>query len=301
VKVLLTGGSGQLGRAIVAATPPGATVLAPRSTELDLRRPGDAERLVRIARPDLVINAAAYTLVDRAEDEPDEAFAINDRGAAAVAKGATAAGARLIHVSTDFVFGGGAAAPYAPDAPTGPLGVYGRSKRAGELEVLQATAGRAAVVRTAWLYDAVGRNFFTTMLRLFRERGGASVVADQTGTPTAAASLAAALWRLAERPTVAGVHHWTDGGRATWHEFAVAIERMAREVGLLQAPVSVRPIATAEYPTRARRPAYSVLDLAATSRALDLRPRPWTDALGEVVAERAAFEAAATSTRSAPE
>jgi dTDP-4-dehydrorhamnose reductase len=156
------------------------------------------------------------------------------------------------------------------------------------------------VVRTAWLYDAAGRNFFTTMLRLFRERGAAGVVSDQTGSPTAASSLAAAIWRLAERPNVAGLHHWTDSGQTTWHGFAVAIERLARAAGLLQHPVTIRAITTPDYPTRARRPAFSVLETGGTARALGLTPRDWAGALEEVVADRAVLEADPTWPRSVP-
>lgn len=300
MRVLLTGGSGQLGRALRASLPAGNELVAPGSAGFDLTRDGDAERWVGQTRPTLVINAAAYTQVDRAEDEPAAAFAVNQSGAAAIAQAAASAGARIIHVSTDFVFDGRATVPYAPDSPAAPLGVYGASKRAGELAVLEATGGRAVVLRTAWLYDAAGRNFFTTMLRLFRERGTVGVVSDQTGSPTAASSLAAAVWRIAMLDGVAGVHHWTDDGETTWYGFAVAIESLAREAGLLPNPVTIRAITTAEYPTRARRPAYSVLEKGATSRALGISPRDWRAALHSVVAERAALEADPTWSRSAP-
>jgi dTDP-4-dehydrorhamnose reductase len=300
VRLLLTGGGGQLGRALLASAPASIEVVAPRSADLDLTREGDAERWIAQARPTLVINAAAYTQVDRAEDEPEAAFAINERGPAVLAQAAAAAGARVIHVSTDFVFDGRGTVPYPVDSPTAPLGVYGASKRAGELAVLGATGDRAVVLRTAWLYDAAGRNFFTTMLRLFRERGTVGVVSDQTGTPTAASSLAAAIWRIAAREGVAGIHHWTDAGETTWYDFAVAIERLARSAGLLASPVTVRAITTAEYPTRACRPAYSVLDKDATSHALGLAPVDWLAVLESVVAERAMLEAGPTWPRSVP-
>ena len=299
MKALLTGGTGQLGRALLASAPAGVEIIAPGAAALDLTRADDAASWIARERPDLVINAAAYTLVDRAESEPDAAFAINAKGAERLARAAAGAGARLIHISTDFVFDGTARQPYGLDAPTAPLGVYGASKRAGELAVLEATAGRAAVLRTAWLYDATSRNFFTTMLRLFQEREVVGVVHDQTGTPTAAASLAEAVWALAARPPVAGIHHWTDAGETTWHGFAVEIERLARLAGLLPRPVVVSPIGTADYPTPARRPAYSVLDKRVTSAALERAPRHWTLALADVVRERAQLDAA-TSSRSAP-
>jgi dTDP-4-dehydrorhamnose reductase len=285
VKVLLTGGTGQLGRALRSAVPTGIDLVAPRSSELDVTRPGDCELWLRLTGADVVVNAAAYTMVDRAEELADLAYAVNSGGAAALAAAAAGTSARMIQISTDFVFDGRATAPYGTDAPTSPLGVYGASKRDGELAVLAALGARATVVRTAWIYDAVSRNFFTTMLRLLQERGSVNVVNDQMGSPTRSASLARAVWRMVGDASISGVHHWTDAGEITWFEFAVAIERLARDAGLLQRPAAVHAIRSDEYPAKARRPRYSVLDTTATSLALGFPRRDWLPALEETVRE----------------
>jgi dTDP-4-dehydrorhamnose reductase len=290
VNILLAGGRGQLGTALRADIPAGVTLVAPNSTELDLTRAGDAERWLHLTHADVVINAAAYTMVDRAEDEPERAYAVNAGGAAAMAAAVAAAGARMIQISTDYVFDGRATKPYATGAAPAPLGVYGASKRAGELAVLSALRNRATVLRTAWLYDAGGQNFFTKMLRLMRERTAIQVVGDQTGAPTAAASVASAIWRIVTDEAVHGIHHWTDRGEVTRYDFATAIERLGRAAGLLRRQVEIRAIRTGEYPASGRRPPYSVLDLTLTSQALGLAPRDWLVALECTVTERLHLE-----------
>jgi dTDP-4-dehydrorhamnose reductase len=258
VKALIVGAAGQLGRALAAAAPPHATLAALDRGALDITDAAAVDAALRAHRPDLVINAAAYTAVDRAESDSERAFAINATAATRLAAVATAQGARLVHVSTDFVFDGTASSPYPPDAPTAPLGVYGASKLAGERGV-QLTAPDALILRTAWVYAAEGANFLRTMLRLMDERDEVRVVCDQVGTPTHAASLARAIWRLTEAGA-AGIHHWTDAGVASWYDFAVAIAEEAQSAGLLRRAIPIVPIPTSAYPTPARRPAYSVLD-----------------------------------------
>ena len=251
------------------------------------------EREIRDFAPALVINASAYTAVDRAEQEDEAAARANVAGPANLAAALaahTGAGPgtrapRLLHVSTDYVFDGSASTPYAPDSPTAPLGVYGRTKLAGEAAALAALPGRVTIVRTAWVYSARGRNFLQTMLRLMRERGEVRVVADQVGTPTSAVSLAAVAWGLGLRLPTAGTFHWTDAGVASWYDFAVAIAEEALAAGLLQSAPAVRPITTADYPTAARRPAYSVLDCAATRAALGLEAVHWRVSLRAVLRE----------------
>jgi dTDP-4-dehydrorhamnose reductase len=184
---------------------------------------------------------------------------VNAEGVANLARGAAAVGARLVHVSTDFVFNGLSGIPYAPEAPTAPLGVYGRTKRQGEI----AAGPDALIVRTAWVYGSQGGNFVRTMLRLMAERDEVRVVADQVGTPTFASSLADALWRL-HAAGAKGLFHYTDSGAASWYDFAVAIQEEALAIGLLARAVPVIPIATSDYPTPAARPHYSVLDKSAT-------------------------------------
>lgn len=261
MKVLLTGASGQLGRALQATAPAGAALTALDRAALDI---GDAVAVtarVREVAPDLVINAAAYTAVDKAESDAEAARRVNAEAPGHLAAAAAKAGARFIHISTDFVFDGASGTPYRPDHPTAPLGVYGATKLAGERAVQGAHPG-ALIVRTAWVYGDTGHNFVRTMLRLMAEREEVRVVADQIGTPTYAAGLARALWAL-DAAGATGVHHWTDSGAASWYDFAVAIQEEALTLGLLARAVPIVPIATSDYPTPARRPAYSVLDKSA--------------------------------------
>ncbi|HLE57033.1 MAG TPA: dTDP-4-dehydrorhamnose reductase, partial [Rhodothermia bacterium] len=193
--------------------------------------------------------------------------------------------ARFVHVSTDFVFDGAVPRPYDVDAVPAPLSVYGRTKLEGENIVRAVTAARTAILRTAWVYDAAGRNFLTTMLRLMRERRSVAVVADQVGTPTAADSVADALWQIAIRSDTRGIFHWTDAGVATWYDFAVAIAEEAAAIGLLPSDIEVTPIATSEYPTAAQRPGYSVLDKRSTATALGLKSIHWRRRLRTVLRE----------------
>ena len=287
MKVLVTGAGGQLGRALLACAPAGTEVASRARGDLDVADPAAVRRACDALAPEVIVNAAAYTAVDRAESEPMAAARANAHGPAVLAAACQERGARLVHVSTDFVFDGAASTPYACDAPTNPLGVYGRTKRNGELAALAALGERCLVVRTAWLYAASGRNFLTTMVRLMRERGAVSVVADQVGAPTAAASLATVLWRAVATPSLSGVQHYSDAGVASWYDFAVAIAEEGYAAGLFTLPVTVSPLATAEYPTPATRPAYSVLDSRRLRAALGLVAVHWRVALRPVIAELA--------------
>lgn len=258
MKVLIAGSAGQLGRALQATAPSAAQILAPPEAAFDILDEAGVRSTIEAARPDLVINAAAYTAVDRAEADAEAAEAVNGTAAGTLAAAAAAVGARFAHVSTDFVFDGRAADPIPPDAVPAPLGVYGATKLSGERRV-QAAHPAPLIVRTAWVYAAVGNNFVHTMLRLMRERPEVRVVSDQVGTPTHADSLARAIWAL-DAAGATGIHHWTDAGVASWYDFAVAIHDEALALGLLERPVPVVPIRTSDYPTPARRPAMSVLD-----------------------------------------
>jgi len=283
VKVLITGADGQVGKLLCRSAPANARVSACSRALLDVGDEAAVRGRVRELRPDVIINAAAYTAVDRAEAEAEPAGRVNALGPAYLAAAAGETGARLIHISTDFVFDGAASTPYRPESPTNPLSMYGRTKRDGEQAVLSLLPARSVIVRTAWVYAAEGHNFLHTMLRLMRERGAVRVVADQVGTPTAAGPLAEALWRIAGTD-VTGVHHWTDAGVASWYDFAVAIAEEAAALGLMSPHVTVTPIATADYPTPARRPAYSVLDKSSL-RALGLEPVHWRRSLRAVLEE----------------
>ncbi len=274
--VLVTGADGQLGREL-ARTAPGDVHLVPLNRRaLDVSSPANVADAFERHRPAIVINAAAYTAVDRAEQERDLAAAVNVDGPRLLAEAARNHGARLIHVSTDFVFDGTASTPYAPAAETNPLGVYGATKRAGEVAL---SASDHLIVRTGWVYASRGNNFVNTMLRLMKERDGLGVVADQIGTPTWAHGLAEALWSFAARAGTAGIYHWSDAGVASWYDFAVAIQEEAVALGLLERAIPVTPITAADYPTPARRPAYSVLDKTATWQLLGITPMHWRTAL----------------------
>lgn len=258
MKVLLLGANGQLGSALRKTSPHDVELIAYGRGDLDLQADGDIEARVGKSQAQLIINAAAYTAVDKAEADEAAAFRVNAQSVGAIARAAKALDARLVHVSTDYVFDGAKGAPYLPDDPTAPLGVYGRSKRQGELEAL-AGCQDSLVLRTAWVYAEQGTNFVRTMLRLMAQKPELRVIADQIGTPTYAASLAQALWTLA-RTGQRGILHYTDSGVASWYDFACAIQEEALALGLLDKAVPVRPIATAEYPTAAKRPLFSILD-----------------------------------------
>jgi len=284
MRVLLIGGSGQLGRELQYCKPADIELLALASASLDLRESEEVTARVSGFQPQVVINAAAYTAVDRAESERELAFAVNGQGAANLAQAARTVGAYCIQVSTDFVFDGVQSHPYLPMDQTNPLGVYGASKLAGEQLALGAYPEGVAVVRTAWLYSAFGNNFVTTMLRLMGERESIGVVADQVGTPTWGRGLAEALWQMC-RVQPKGIHHWTDAGVASWYDFAVAIQEEGISCGLLAREIPILPINTVDYPTPAKRPVYSVLDKTETWAALGMKPTHWRVALRRMLNE----------------
>ncbi|MBI1731284.1 MAG: dTDP-4-dehydrorhamnose reductase [Gammaproteobacteria bacterium] len=283
MKVLITGGSGQLGGELQRTQPPGSTVFAPGRGQLDISDRPAVTAHVRRTRPDVVINAAAYTSVDRAEQNAEDALRVNAGGAENVALAAMEAGARLIHVSTDYVFDGRSASPYATDHPLQPVNKYGESKAEGERRVMTATRDQAVIVRTAWLYAATGANFVNTMLRLFRGQESVNVVSDQIGSPTWARGLARSLWRFAATPGLGGRFHWTDDGECSWHEFSLAIHDEAFALGMLPRRCRILPITTCDWPTPAPRPAYSVLDKRTTWRALGMKAPHWRAALREML------------------
>jgi dTDP-4-dehydrorhamnose reductase len=286
LRVLVTGANGQLGRALVATVPANTQVRAVTRAELDIGDSSRVQQLIESFRPDVVINAAAYTLVDKAETEVTEAERGNIDGPRNLALAIRdSRSSRLIHVSTDFVFDGSRSTPYPADAVPAPLGVYGRTKLAGEQVVRDVLGERALIVRTAWVYDAEGKNFLRTMLRLMGERGAVRVVADQVGTPTCAHSLAEVLWMFAARPDLQGTFNWTDAGVASWYDFAVAIAEEAVSTGVLKSMPEITPIASHEYPTPVHRPAYSVLDKSATHGVLGLPHVHWRQRLREVMSQ----------------
>jgi dTDP-4-dehydrorhamnose reductase len=279
LKILLTGPTGQVGWELERCLAPLGEVIAPGRAALDLGRPETVAGVVRSIRPDLIVNAAAYTAVDRAESEPGACFAVNAGSVAVLAQEAARLGALLVHYSTDYVFDGAKRAPYVETDAPAPIGVYGCSKLLGEREI-ERSGCRSLVLRTSWVYAARGRNFMLTMLTLARERPQLRVVNDQVGAPTWARDLAqatrVALTR-AEPPE--GLFHVAAAGTTTWFEFAVRILRLAG----LDTPVV--PIPTSEYPTPAARPAYSVLDSGRFEAATGFRIGAWDERLVHCLAE----------------
>ncbi|MFM7087725.1 MAG: dTDP-4-dehydrorhamnose reductase [Cyanobium sp.] len=290
-RILLTGAAGQLGQELLAQAPAHWQLIACSRRDLDLSDPEACRAAVARHRPDWVLNAGAYTAVDRAESEPELALAVNAGAPEAFAAALAATGGRLLQISTDFVFNGDQGHPYEPHQSPSPLGVYGASKAEGERRSrLHLPEERLCVLRTSWVYGPVGRNFCLTMLRLHQQRAEAAapltVVADQVGCPTATHTLAQACIAAIDRD-LWGLHHWSDAGAASWYDFAVAIGELAVEAGLLQRCASVLPITSADYPTPARRPGYSLLACGTTRRALDLPPLHWRSALAAVLARLA--------------
>jgi dTDP-4-dehydrorhamnose reductase len=243
--------------------------------------------LIERIAPDIVVNAAAHTAVDRAESEPDAAFRANAQAPQVIAEACARRGIRLVHYSTDYVFDGRATRPYREDDPTTPASVYGASKLAGE-EAIRASGASHLILRTAWVYAAHGRNFLRTMLRLAGERDEFRVVADQSGTPTSAALIAGVTAQVLAQPVVrSGTWHLTATGATSWHGFAEAIVQGAHARGLIARMPRVSPIATADYPTPAARPAYSVLDCSALQRDFGITLPSWQDGLSRMLDELA--------------
>jgi len=284
MKVFITGSNrGQLYWELRRTVPHGVTVLDVPE-RLDITDRDAVSSTTKKLIPDVIINAAAYTAVDTAESEPAQAARVNTEAVENLCMAATAVGAHLIHVSTDFVFGKGNGAPFPEDAPVAPVSVYGKTKLAGEQLLQRQMPDSSLIVRTAWVYSSHGNNFVKTMLRIMNERGEVGVIADQIGSPTWANALARALWQAAIL-RASGVMHWTGAGVASWYDFAVAIAEEGRAAGLLERDVLVRPLTTAQYPTPAARPHYSVLELTRTWERLDSSAAHWRDDLRTMLKE----------------
>jgi dTDP-4-dehydrorhamnose reductase len=286
LKILIFGAAGQIGHEVCRAPWPASFELVPLDRNaVDVTRPSVVSSVIARHRPDLIINLAAYTAVDRAESEPEKAWAVNCAGAANIAAICGDAATPLIHISTDYVFDGCKPEPYQEEDRVNPLNTYGRSKEAGERAVREATP-RHIILRTAWVYGAHGTNFVKTMLRLGAERPLLRVVADQRGCPTAAADIAAALVAIAGEisrgRTDWGTFHFAGAGSTTWYDFAQEILGLAETLGALRP--RLEPIATDQYPTAARRPMNSVLDCGKIA-ALGIVPPPWKSGIAAVVRE----------------
>lgn len=287
MRVLITGARGQVGHELLCLAPDGFEVQGFGSAELDISDAGQVAAAVDRLQPQLIINAAAYTAVDKAEAEPERAWAVNCAGVTHLSMAAARLGIPVFHLSTDYVFAGDAHTPYGEADPTAPTGVYGASKLGGEAELARHCA-RHIIFRTSWVFSAHGTNFVKTMLRLGRERDELSVVADQHGCPTSAASIARALWALAVRYRDQGalrwgLYHYSGAPACTWHGFALDVFRSAHEQGLLARIPQVNPITTADYPTPARRPAWSVLDCSKLHEAHGIVQADWREELRVVL------------------
>lgn len=289
MRIAVTGKTGQVVTSLIErGAAAGHEVIAVGRPELDLADPASVARALEAAAPDVIVSAAAYTAVDKAESESDLAYAVNGAGAGAVAQAAKALGVPLVHVSTDYVFDGTLDRPYVESDPTGPTGVYGASKLAGEQAVLAAHGDNSAVLRVAWVYSPFGANFVKTMLRLAGDRDEVSVVADQLGNPTSALEIADGILLVATNmvsdgsPEMRGVFHMTASGEASWADFAEAIFAASAEKG--GAMARVKRITTADYPTPATRPANSRLDCGLIAKVHGVILPDWRRSLDSVIA-----------------
>ena len=284
MNVLITGAKGQLGRALQATVPEHAEISAIDVDDVDLTDSAMLRARLAVEAPDVIINAAAYTAVDKAEADEDLALAINSGAVAVMVEALEQTGGKLVHVSTDFVFDGSSSQAYRPGDVRAPISAYGRTKAAGEDHVREGDI----LVRTAWVYAAGGSNFVRTMIRLMREREEIGVVSDQVGAPTWATSLAQTIWGLLARDA-SGTFHHSDAGQASWYDFAVAIAEEAFAIGLIGKIPQIKPIATCDYPTPAARPAFSLLDSSATRELLGDRYTPWRENLRAMLKEEKAL------------
>src|SRR5690606_10033178 len=289
MRVLITGARGQVGHELLRLAPEGVDAVGLGSVGLDIADSSAVVREIERLRPQLIINAAAYTAVDKAESEPERAYAVNRDGPENLGRAAEQLGIPMLHISTDYVFAGDATQPYREVDPVGPTGVYGASKLAGE-QALADACSRHLILRTSWVFGAHGNNFVKTMLRLGREREELSVVADQQGCPTSAPSIARALWALARRyrqeGTLSwGTYHYSGTPACAWHAFAQEIFQQAQQAGLLARQPVVHAISTTQYPTPAKRPAWSVLDCSLLQNTYGIAPADWRVELRAVLAE----------------
>lgn len=291
--ILMFGGNGQVGQELLRSLAPlGNVVATTRSGVLpdgsacevaDFNQPASLVALLDRLQPSTVVNAAAYTAVDDAEQDVEAAFRINAEAPGVIARWCAMAGIPFVHYSTDYVFDGEGSVPYAEEHPTAPLGVYGTSKRDGE-EAVRAAGGRQLIFRTAWVYASHGANFLRTMLRVGAERDALRVVADQVGTPTSAALIADVTAHALQHPgALSGTWHLTASGQTSWHGFAEAIFAEALAVGLLAKAPAVEAIPSADYPTPAKRPAWSVLDTRKLQHDFGVVLPPWQDDLRRVI------------------
>jgi dTDP-4-dehydrorhamnose reductase len=288
-KVLVTGATGQVGRELLKLASHSIEVVGFSSAELDITDYQSVQQLVAEEAPDLIINAAAYTAVDKAESDVEQARAVNEMGIKNLAEAAASLKIPVFHISTDYVFDGQSPVPYKETDSVAPEGVYGATKLAGE-QVLANSGINHIILRTSWVFGAEGNNFVKTMLRLGKERDTLGVVADQQGCPTSAASIAKVLWLMAQRYIKTGtlewgIYHFSNAPACTWHDFACEIFQQAVAQGMLTKAPVVSPITTDDYPTPAKRPANSVLNCSKLTDYLSIELPDWREELRDVLGQ----------------
>ncbi len=284
MKVLLLGSNGQLGWELQRICPEGMILMCCDYPKIDFGSTASIKQCIEKTGPDWIINAAAYTAVDQAEDEKDLAYRINHEAVLEIAELAEKEKIYMVHLSTDFIFNGNNFKPYLPEDTPCPESVYGKSKLMGDQAVGEILGEKALIIRTAWLYSSHGNNFVKTMLRFMAEKKSLNVIDEQIGTPTWAHGLARAIWTGIKKK-ITGTFHWTDAGVASWYDFAVAIQEEAIETGLLSNAIPVLPVRTDEFPTPAKRPLYSVLDKTATWQVFGICPVHWRKQLRTMLKE----------------
>ncbi|MFL9806329.1 dTDP-4-dehydrorhamnose reductase [Vibrio cyclitrophicus] len=291
MKVLITGKGGQLAWELEQTAPAHLEVISFDAKQLDITNQAMVNETLITHSPDIVINAAAYTAVDKAETDQETAYAVNEKGSEFLALACKEINAKLIHVSTDFVFDGTKTTPYQTDDAPNPINVYGDSKLQGDLKISHILGEQACIIRTAWVYSTHGNNFVKTMLRLMAEKEQLGVVYDQVGTPTWAKGLAEMIWALVAKSTepnattATQIYHWTDAGVASWYDFAVAIQELAIEKAMLDKAIPVRPIPASAYPTPAKRPSFSVINKTSAEQASGVETVHWRKQLSAMLDE----------------
>ncbi|WP_444945009.1 dTDP-4-dehydrorhamnose reductase [Microbulbifer sp. ZKSA006] len=288
MKILVTGKNGQLGRELQNLCPIEHELISLSREELDISDRQMVETVIQQHCPEVIINAAAYTAVDKAEKEQNLVFSVNLDGALNLAKFCKQFGIRFIHISTDFVFDGQKSSPYSELDEIAPLGVYGASKAEAEIAI-QKIFPESVIIRTAWVYSVYGNNFVNTMLRLMSDKEQLGVVADQVGTPTWTGTLAKVLFALVKKESAKGIYHCTDLGVASWYDFAVAIFEEGKIYGLIprDKKLTINAITTEDYPTPAKRPSYSVLDKSRLTKELDVELQNWRNILQQALSIKA--------------
>ncbi len=284
MKVLLLGSNGQLGWELQRTRPNHITLTTYDYPKVDFGSTDSISQCISLTRPDCIINTAAYTAVDKAEQEKDLAYRINHQAVLEIAEQCRQNIISMVHISTDFIFNGQNFKPYQPDDIPDPISVYGKSKLKGEQAVRKIMGERAVIIRTAWLYSSHGNNFVKTMLKLMKEQPSLNVIDEQIGTPTWAYGLAQTIWTALEK-NIRGTFHWTDAGVASWYDFAMAIQEEGLKAGLLDKSIPILPVPSHQFPTPAKRPMYSVLDKTSFWQALKTKPVHWRSQLRSMLKE----------------